>query len=170
MTRTVPLWGIFIIQSLVVAGAFVAVILVLTLQQRSDFQDALFKELSLRQVNTRESFLAPARQEEALMNALVDDLSKNTDRRAILTDDTDTLDDLRDFYNGGDAVRHPHHLHWPIRSKLDDASDVQGVQCALLQSCRRPGWWRGAALQEQQLEYVGCPAGRWLPSLPPFKC
>ena len=98
---TIPLWGVFFLESLVVAGALVGVILVLILEQHADFHETLFRRLMLRHLNARDSFLATVFQEEALMNALVSDLSQNAERRSILVDNTDNLDDLRDFYNGG---------------------------------------------------------------------
>jgi hypothetical protein len=95
----IPLLVVFICQCLIVVGAFVAVILVLSIQQEKDFQNTVNNQLKLRQERAREEFLGPIYKEEAVINNLAFNMAYNLDRKAILRDGVMDADELRDFWN-----------------------------------------------------------------------
>ena len=70
--RSVPLLFIFSLQVALVAGAFAAVILVLSEQQRVEFERALHKQLALQQDKALTAIVQPLRQRKETFEHLVD--------------------------------------------------------------------------------------------------
>jgi hypothetical protein len=71
---TIPLWLVFSLQSLIVAGAFIAVILVLVLQQRSQFKKAVFDKIDLQLHLAEVALVGPLITREKSFQQLVDRL------------------------------------------------------------------------------------------------
>ena len=71
---TIPLWLVFTLQSVVVAGAFIAVILVLTLQQQDQYKASVFNEIELQQRLNENTILTPILNREKVITALADRL------------------------------------------------------------------------------------------------
>jgi class 3 adenylate cyclase/HAMP domain-containing protein len=67
---TIPLWLVFTLQSLIVCGAFLAVILVLSLQQQDQYKASVFREIELQQAVSNNALTSPIITRERILSQL----------------------------------------------------------------------------------------------------
>ena len=97
---TIPLWVVFGFQSSVVAASFVAVILVLVLQQKSLYHDAVLEKIDLHQQRTESSVISPLTAREDRFKQL-NRQAQNTPSMWYADNMTQASDAVRQFNNFG---------------------------------------------------------------------
>ena len=95
---SIPLWLVFALQSLVVSGAFVAVILVLSLQMESQYKGSVYDKILLRQELTNNALTTPIITRERSHTQLATRLSLDPTLR-LQIGDTLATPTVQQFFN-----------------------------------------------------------------------
>ena len=96
---TIPLWLVFSLQSLVVMVSFIAVILVLVLQQQDQYKSSVFEKINLQQQRSEYTIMSPITAREGRFKQLSDQFQQSPDMWYTDTMSQATSPALQRFFN-----------------------------------------------------------------------